>query len=147
MEKCIILGSIWIRKLFRQQSTEFRDNLQSYLWYFPSGPIAHMHCRFSTQTSTVPLSSAPLHGLQEWQILASLLELSTDIGWTDRTSIDRSSWFFKWKGLDFICCNTWYWYWLHLPLTKCSKFTLFSKIGPKFTLFIKIDPKFTFLRK
>ena len=27
-------------------------------------------------------------------------------------------------------------------MTKCSKFTLFSKIGPKFTLFSKIGSKF-----
>ena len=32
-------------------------------------------------------------------------------------------------------------------MTKCSKFTLFSKIGPKFTLFSKIGPKFTLFSK
>ena len=32
-------------------------------------------------------------------------------------------------------------------MTKCSKFTLFSKIRPKFTLFSKIGPKFTLFSK
>ena len=32
-------------------------------------------------------------------------------------------------------------------MTKCSKLTLFSKIGPKFALFSKIGPKFAFYSK
>ena len=32
-------------------------------------------------------------------------------------------------------------------MTKCSKFTLFSKIGPKFTLFSKLGPKFALFSK
>ena len=31
--------------------------------------------------------------------------------------------------------------------TKCSKFTLFSKIGPKYALFLKIGLKFAFCSK
>ena len=43
--------------------------------------------------------------------------------------------------------NYGYLYWLHLPLTKCSRFTLFLKIGPKYALFSKIGPKFAFCSK
>ena len=32
-------------------------------------------------------------------------------------------------------------------MTKCSKSTLFLKIGPKFALFLKIGPKFAFYSK
>ena len=32
-------------------------------------------------------------------------------------------------------------------MTKCSKFTLFSKIGPKYALFSKIGSKFAFCSK